>query len=123
MALLALVTAARASRLRRELWVVLAWGSAGATAVAIGLYFWLAEGGLADALFAVTVTLAAPPPNRPPVAVDDTATTAFATPVTINVLANDTDADRDALVITGVSPPANGSAERGRAGPGLRDTD
>ena len=58
MALLALVTAARASRLRRELWVVLAWGSAGATAVAIGLYFWLAEGGLADALFAVTVTLA-----------------------------------------------------------------
>jgi hypothetical protein len=55
---LALVTAARASRLRRDLWAVLAWGSAGATAIAIGLYFWLADGGPADALFAVTVTLA-----------------------------------------------------------------
>src|SRR5262245_37333478 len=55
---LALVTAARASRLRRDLWAVLAWGTAGGTAIAIGLYFWLAEGGPADALFAVTVTLA-----------------------------------------------------------------
>jgi len=68
------------------------------------------HGGTSTAAVTVTVTLAAPPPNRAPVAVDDTATTAFATPVTINVLANDTDADRDALVITGVSPPANGSA-------------
>jgi len=55
---LALVTAGRASRLRRDFWSVLAWGSAGATAIANGLYFWLAEGGPADALFALTVTLA-----------------------------------------------------------------
>ena len=58
LALLALVTAARTFRLARELQVVLVWCSAGTTAVAIGLYFWLAEGGLADPIFAVAVTFA-----------------------------------------------------------------
>jgi hypothetical protein len=40
-----------------------------------------------------------PRPNRPPVAVDDSATTAEDTPVTINVLANDADPDGDTLSI------------------------
>jgi hypothetical protein len=57
----------------------------------------------------VTVNVAAQP-NRPPVAADDTATTAFATPVTIDVLANDSDPDRDMLGIASIAPPANGTA-------------
>jgi hypothetical protein len=68
------------------------------------------HGGTSTAIVTITVTLQTPPPNRPPVAVDDTATTAFAQSATIDVLANDTDPDRDPLVITGVTPPANGTA-------------
>ncbi len=41
-------------------------------------------------------------PNRPPVATDDSARTAENAPVTINVLANDSDPDGDTLSITGV---------------------
>jgi hypothetical protein len=46
--------------------------------------------------------------NTPPVAVDDTATTPFETPVTIDVLANDTDADGDTLS-SGASDAASAS--------------
>jgi serine protease AprX len=46
----------------------------------------------------------------PPVAVDDTATTPQNTPVTINVLANDTDIDEDDLFVDEVSDPGNGTA-------------
>jgi PKD repeat protein len=46
--------------------------------------------------------------NRPPVAVNDSATTVRNTAVTINVLANDSDPDGDALSVIGVSQPANG---------------
>ncbi len=55
---LALATALRATRVRWELQAALAWGAAGAVAVAIGLYFWLAEGHLGDTVFATAVTLA-----------------------------------------------------------------
>lgn len=48
--------------------------------------------------------------NEPPVANDDAATTQETRPVTIAVLANDTDADGDALTLTGVTQPANGTA-------------
>ena len=51
-----------------------------------------------------------PPTNHPPVAVDDSATTELNTPVTIDVLANDTDADGDTLSISGVTTPAHGTA-------------
>jgi hypothetical protein len=64
------------------------------------------RGGTASAAVSVTVL---PQPNRPPVAVDDAATTAFATPVAISVLANDSDPDGDPLTISGVTAPANGS--------------
>ncbi|ERT04124.1 hemolysin-type calcium-binding repeat family protein, partial [Lyngbya aestuarii BL J] len=47
----------------------------------------------------VTVTVE-PPANTNPDAVDDTRTTGFNTPVTINVLANDTDPENDPLDIT-----------------------
>ncbi len=45
-----------------------------------------------------------PAPPAPPVANPDTATTAYNTAVTVNVLANDTDANGDTLTITSVSP-------------------
>jgi hypothetical protein len=55
-----------------------------------------------------TVTVTVRPVNDPPVAVADSATTAYGTRVTINVLANDTDVDGDVLTLTQVSPGARG---------------
>ena len=49
-------------------------------------------------------------PNHPPVASNDIATTLEDTPVTINVLANDSDPDADPLAIVWVTQPANGVA-------------
>jgi len=47
--------------------------------------------------------------NRPPVAVDHSASTDEDTPVAIDVLANDSDPDSDALSVVSVSDPAHGS--------------
>ena len=47
------------------------------------------------------------PPPLPPVAVNDTATAQFQTPVFIPVLANDTDPDSSALSIVAVQSPTN----------------
>ncbi|HET9346164.1 MAG TPA: Ig-like domain-containing protein, partial [Candidatus Limnocylindrales bacterium] len=49
-------------------------------------------------------------PNTPPVAVDETASTPEDAPVSVDVLANDSDADGDALHVESVSDPANGTA-------------
>src|SRR5207247_1084652 len=57
-----------------------------------------------------TVTIAVAAVNDPPVANNDTATTAEDTAITIAVLANDTDVDADSLAVTGVSAPLHGSA-------------
>ncbi len=57
-----------------------------------------------------------PPPNRAPDAVDDSATTIRNTPVTINVVANDTDPDGDPLSVTAVSDPPNGTATNNNNG-------
>src|SRR5260221_2176849 len=54
------------------------------------------QGGTASATVSVTVT----PVNDPPVAVNDTATTPDDTAVSIPVLTNDSDVDRDGLTIT-----------------------
>ncbi|MEN8178484.1 MAG: Ig-like domain-containing protein, partial [Pseudomonadota bacterium] len=48
--------------------------------------------------------------NQDPVAVDDSASTTMDTAVTIDVLANDSDADGDALMVSGVGTAANGTA-------------
>jgi outer membrane protein OmpA-like peptidoglycan-associated protein len=48
--------------------------------------------------------------NRCPALVDDTVTAAASGATTINVLANDTDADGNALTLQSVSAPANGTA-------------
>jgi len=50
-----------------------------------------------------------PNPNIPPVAAEDTAETQGVAPVTIDVLANDTDADGDRLSLAAVAQPMNGT--------------
>lgn len=56
-------------------------------------------------VFSITAT------NDPaPTATNDTATTSPGTPVTINVLSNDSDSDGDTLTITGSTTPAHGTA-------------
>jgi VCBS repeat-containing protein len=57
-----------------------------------------------------TVRLIVSTTNHPPVAVADTADTDEDTPVTIRVLANDTDADNDPLSVVSLSTPLHGSA-------------
>lgn len=62
-------------------------------------------GNVASAVISVTVR------NNPPTAVDDNASTASATPVTINVLNNDSDVEGDALTLDSIgTAPANGAA-------------
>ena len=51
-----------------------------------------------------------PPVNNPPRAVDDAAKTPEDTPVTISVLGNDSDPDRDTLTVVEVSAPTHGTA-------------
>ncbi|WP_457592166.1 Ig-like domain-containing protein [Hydrogenimonas sp.] len=58
----------------------------------------------------VLVTIAAPTPNRPPIAADDTAKTQLNSAITIDVLANDSDPDGDTLTIVSLTQPAHGSA-------------
>jgi hypothetical protein len=66
----------------------------------------------ARVLITVNAVVVTPPPSNqgPPVARDDTATTPYATPVTVNVLANDSDPSGYALTVTGATPPAHGTA-------------
>ena len=63
----------------------------------------ISDGNGGTATATVTVTVA--PRNDPPVAVNDSATTAEDTPVTIAPLANDSDVDGDPLTITSASSP------------------
>ncbi|MCA9938168.1 MAG: tandem-95 repeat protein, partial [Anaerolineales bacterium] len=46
--------------------------------------------------------------NDPPTAVDDSATTPEDTPITVDVLANDSDPNGDALTVSGVTQPTHG---------------
>jgi len=52
------------------------------------------------------------PANHPPVAQADTATTAPGQPVTVNVLANDSDPDGNTLSVTAATPGQHGSTTR-----------
>lgn len=53
---------------------------------------------------------ALPPPNRPPVALDDTGNVLQEQSLVLRVLTNDTDADKDALTLSIKTPPARGTA-------------
>lgn len=61
------------------------------------------QGGAATATVIVTIR------NKPPIAVNDMASTSEDTPVTIAVLANDSDPDGDPLTVTSVTQPTNGT--------------
>lgn len=67
----------------------------------------ISDGNGGSATATVNITVA----DAPPIAVDDTATTARNTPVEINVLANDSDPDGPTPNLVEVSTPANGRAE------------
>jgi outer membrane protein OmpA-like peptidoglycan-associated protein len=67
-----------------------------------------ASGATSTASVAVTVVK----PNHAPVATDDFAVAGFNQPVTIDVLANDSDPDGDALTLTSFTQPANGTVTR-----------
>ena len=54
-----------------------------------------------------------PQPNRTPVANPDTATTAFNTPVAVDVTANDTDPDNDALTVSAIGTVTGGTTTLG----------
>jgi hypothetical protein len=58
----------------------------------------------------VTGLLELLPCNHPPIARDDSVTTPRNTPVTVNVLANDSDPDGDSVSLVGVSQPSHGTA-------------
>ena len=60
--------------------------------------------------------LTPPPANAMPTAVDDAATTAEDNPVSISILANDSDADNDPLIVSGVGQPSAGTAVLNAAG-------
>ncbi len=60
-------------------------------------------------ILGLAATAPPPPQNAAPVAADDAATTTANRPVAIDVLANDTDPDGDALSVTAHSDPAHGS--------------
>ena len=57
----------------------------------------------------INLTITSGGGNNAPTAVDDTATTALDTAVTVDVLANDSDADSNPLTVTAVTQPANGA--------------
>ena len=56
-----------------------------------------------------TVTMTVHPVNDPPVAVKDTTTILEDNPVTLNLLANDTDIEGSPLTLTGVNAPSKGT--------------
>jgi len=60
--------------------------------------------------FFTAMSLVVDPIPSPPVAHDDSATTSKNTPVTIDVLANDDDADGDTLSVTNLTAAAHGAA-------------
>ena len=64
------------------------------------------KGGTANGSVTITV---APKPNTAPVAGADSASTVSPDPIAINLLANDTDADGDALMIASTTPAGNGT--------------
>ena len=69
-----------------------------------------ANDGHVDSAAAATVSITVDHVNHTPVANNDSANTPPTTPVTIDVLANDTDSDNDTLTVTSASLPSHGIA-------------
>lgn len=80
------------------------------TELADGSYDFTAETGKGKSKeLSGTYTVEIDGANTPPAAADDSVTTSEDTPVTLNVLTNDSDADGNALSVTSVTAPSNGS--------------
>jgi hypothetical protein len=76
--------------------------------------FRTSDGDLISSAATIAITVVAV--NDNPVARDDSTAARLNTPVTVSVLANDTDVELDALTVTGVTNPAHGSASIGAGG-------
>jgi hypothetical protein len=72
-----------------------------------GFTYTLSDGNGGTAIATINVTVI--PANDAPVGNDDTATTNEDTPVTVNVVSNDSDVDGDTLVVSAVTQGANGT--------------
>ncbi len=73
--------------------------------------YFVSDGKGGTATGSVTVAVNGPSgPNQAPTAANDTATVTAGSPVTIDVLANDSDPNGDALTITIDGPPSHGTA-------------
>jgi murein DD-endopeptidase MepM/ murein hydrolase activator NlpD len=74
------------------------------------------DGGTADGGVDIgnmaTFTIRVLPVNDPPVAADDSVTALVGKPLTINVLANDSDVDHDMIRVLSFTSPANGTLRR-----------
>ena len=89
------------------------WNGAIPPGSTISFGFQGTPGNVTHSITNITVNgISVDPPNEnsPPFANNDTATTNQDTPVSINVLTNDTDADNDSLYISSVTSPSNGIA-------------
>jgi outer membrane protein OmpA-like peptidoglycan-associated protein len=78
------------------------------------VFTYVASDGRGGSSNTATVTVTVPQggnggQNHPPSAKDDSAITDEGQPVTVSVLANDTDPDGDSLEVSATTPPANGS--------------
>jgi hypothetical protein len=71
---------------------------------------YVVKGGLKAAYTSKTLTLLVTPNNYPPTAVNDVATLPMNSSITIDVLANDTDPEKDVLTISAVGTPSHGTA-------------
>ncbi len=94
---------------------VLALAGTDVTGVAATEFLWFVEGRRSDGSETVRMpfylrTVEGSTDNAPPEAGNDKAATPQDTPVVIDVLANDSDPDGDALTIVDVTDPPNGSA-------------
>ena len=72
----------------------------------------VASGGRININNALKEKEAEPEPNNAPVAKDDNVSTAYETKVTVDVLANDSDKDKDKLTIDSFTTPSNGAVEK-----------
>lgn len=85
------------------------FSDAAQTLAEAGLYTLAVSGLSVTSMGTYSFHLAEVVPNIDPVAVDDEAETAHDTPVTVDVLGNDTDGDGDALTVSTLGEPGSGT--------------